>query len=243
MAIPAYAQEDQDLSQAASDPTAPLMNVQIQDSYSPSVYGTDGASQNYVQLRTAIPFRIGTQQNIFRATLPVFTDSPSGASGLSDTVLFDLLTFDESWGRWGAGVVGLIPTGAEGLSSEKWALGPAIGFTAPRGRLLWGAFNQNLFSFAGDEAFEDVDLSILQPILNYGLGNGWSVGASEMNVTWDWQAGDWASLPLGIKLNKMLRPGGQPMQVSASYEHNFADDAAVPEDLYSLSVKLLFPTY
>lgn len=232
--------QDQDLSQAASDPTAPLMNVQIQDSYAPSVYNVDG-SQNFIQLRTAIPFKLGGQQNIFRATLPIFTDTPSGATGLSDTVLFDLLTFDQTWGRWGVGAVGLIPTGAEGLSAEKWAIGPAIGFTAPKGKLLYGVFNQNLFSFAGDDDFEDVDVSILQPILNYSLGDGWSVGASEMNVTWDWQAGAWSSLPLGIKLNKLVRLGGSPVQVSASYEHNFAEDFAVPEDLYSISVKLLLP--
>jgi hypothetical protein len=68
----------QDLSQAANDPTAALMAFQLQNSYSPSITGTDGASQNFLQFRAAIPFEIGGLQNIFRVTLPYFTDTPSG---------------------------------------------------------------------------------------------------------------------------------------------------------------------
>ena len=84
------------LSQAANDPTAALMAFQLQNSYSPSVYNTGDASQNFLQFRAAIPFEIGGLQNIFRVTLPYFTDTPSGATGLTDMVLFDLITFDRS---------------------------------------------------------------------------------------------------------------------------------------------------
>lgn len=240
--VPAAAQDGGEaLGQAASDPTAPLMNLQFQNSYSPEVWTTDGASQNYVQFRTAIPFKLGDQQHILRLTLPAFTDTPSGATGISDTVIFDLLTFDQTWGRWGAGAVALLPTGAPGLSAEKWAIGPAIGFTAPRGKLLVGLFNQNLFSVAGDPDAPDIGLSTFQPILNWSLGDGWAVGTSEMNITWDWQQDDWTSLPLGVKLNKLVRFDGHPVQFFLSYEHNFADDHPVPADLFSISAKILMP--
>ena len=118
----------QNLSQAANDPTAPLTSLQFQDSYAPSVFNTGGASQNFLQFRAAIPFELGGTQNIFRVTLPYFTDTPSGNSGFSDLVLFDLVTFDRDWGRFGAGAVALLPTGADGLSAEKWGIGPAAGF-------------------------------------------------------------------------------------------------------------------
>jgi hypothetical protein len=229
------------LSQAANDPTAALTAYQLQNSYSPSVYNTGDASQNYLQFRAAIPFQIGGLQNIFRVTLPYFTDTPSGATGLTDMVLFDLVTFDRSWGRFGVGAVALVPTGSDGLSAEKWGLGPAAGFTAKNGKVLWGAFNQNIFSFAGDDDVPDVNVSILQPILSVGLGNGWSTGLSEMSVTYDWDKDDWVSLPLGVKLAKLQRFGTTPVQFTAQYEHNFADDQTVPEDLYSFTVKLLVP--
>ena len=241
-AVPSLAQDggDQNLSQAANDPTAPLMAFQLQDSYAPSVYGVDG-TQNFLQFRAAIPFELGGVQNIFRITLPYFTETPSGDSGLSDTVLFNLVTFDRDWGRFGLGAVALLPTGAEGLSAEKWGIGPAAGFTAKSGKLLWGAFNQNIFSVAGDDEMPDVNLSILQPIASLGLGNGWSTGLSEMSATYDWDQNDWISLPLGVKLAKLHRFGTTPVQFTAQIEHNFADDYAVPETLYSFTIKVLMP--
>lgn len=241
-AVPVRAQDggDQTLSQAANDPTAPLMAFQLQESYAPSVSGVDG-TQNFLQFRAAIPFELGGVQNIFRITLPYFTETPSGDSGLSDTVLFNLVTFDRNWGRFGVGAVALLPTGAEGLSAEKWGIGPAAGFTAKSGKLLWGAFNQNIFSFAGDDSMPDVNLSILQPIASFDLGNGWSTGLSEMSATYDWEENDWVSLPLGIKLTKLLRLGSTPVQFTAQVEHNFAEDYAVPENLFSFTIKVLLP--
>lgn len=233
--------ENESLSQAANDPTAALMAFQLQDSYSPSVYNTGGASQNFLQFRAAIPFEVWGLQNIFRLTLPYFTDTPSGNTGISDTVVFDLVTFDRSWGRFGVGAVGLIPTGTEGLSAEKWGLGPAVGFTAKSGKLLWGLFNQNVFSFAGNDDMPDVNTSIFQPIATVGLGDGWSTGLSEMSITYDWDRNAWVSLPLGVKLSKLHRFGTQPVQFTAQYEHNFAEDFTAPEDLYSFTVKFLVP--
>jgi hypothetical protein len=243
MAAPSLAQDagGENLAQAANDPTAPLMAFQLQDSYSPSVANTGGASQNFVQFRAAIPFELGGVQNIFRVTLPYFTETPSGNSGVSDMVLFDLVTFDRDWGRFGVGAVALLPTGAEGLSAEKWGIGPAAGFTAKNGKLLWGAFNQNIFSVAGNDDMPDVNVSILQPIASFGLGNGWSTGVSEMSATYDWDRNDWVSLPLGVKLAKLSRFSTTPVQFTAQYEHNFADDYTVPEDLYSFTIKVLMP--
>lgn len=240
---PLLAQETggQELSQAANDPTAALMAFQFQDSYSPSVYNTDGAAQNYLQFRAAIPYELGGMQNIFRVTLPTFTTTPSGKTGISDTVVFNLVTFNRSWGRFGVGAVGLLPTGRDGLSAEKWGIGPAFGFTAKRGKLLWGVFNQNIFSFAGDADMPSVNTTILQPIASIGLGNGWSAGLSEMSITYDWAKDDWVSLPLGVKLSKLHRFGSAPVQFTAQYEHNFADDYTVPEDLYSFTIKFLMP--
>ena len=148
-----------------------------------------------MQFRAAIPFELGGVQQIFRMKLPYFTETPSGNSGVSDMVLFDLVTFDR--GRFGVGAVALLPTGAEGLRAEKWGIGPAAGFTAKNGKLLWGAFNQNIFSVAGDDDMPDVNISILQPIASFGLADGWLTGLSEMSATHDWDKNDWVSLPLG----------------------------------------------
>jgi hypothetical protein len=192
----------QSLSEAANDPTASLMSLQIYDSYTTNFHKLSG-SANTVVFRPVIPFKLGDTNNILRITAPIITSNPILDSGLSDLTIFNLLVFNESWGRWGVGPVALIPTGGGNRGAEKWALGPAIGFTAMQGKLLWGLFNQNLFSFAGDSDRQNVNLSILQPILFYGLGNGWSIGNSEMSITYDWETSRFSSLPLVCQYNSI----------------------------------------
>ncbi len=232
----------QSLEQAASDPTASLMAVQVQNIYAGSYNVLNDESSNTILLRAAVPFAVGDLQNIARVTVPIVTDSPSGQSGLGDLVLFDLVKFEKSWGRWGIGPVLLMPTATDdALGAGKWAAGPALGFVARSHRLMWGAFNQNLFSFAGDGKRQDVDVSIVQPIVNYSLPDKWSIGTSEMNITYDWNEDDWTALPLGVRLAKLVKIGKLPVQFSGAYEYNFADAYVGPKWTMNLTVKFLFP--
>ena len=157
----AYAEEPdqvgQALDQAASDPTASLMNVQIQNVHTGDYHNLIGESGNAILLRSAVPFKTGSLNHIARATLPIATKRPSVERGLSDMVLFDLIVFNQSWGRWGLGPVMLFPTATDdALGAEKCAIGPAVGFVASSRKLPRGVFNQNLFSFAGDDDPEDM---------------------------------------------------------------------------------------
>ena len=86
----------QSLEQAASDPTASLMSVSVQDIYAGSYHQVDDESGNTLLLRSSVPFTTGSLEHIARATLPIVTDSPSGESGLSDLVLIDLIVFEKS---------------------------------------------------------------------------------------------------------------------------------------------------
>ena len=95
-------QAEQSLQQAASDPTAALMNVQVGDWYN-DYHNMSGDSANLISLRAAMPFKIGEQQHIMRVTVPVITDSPFIDSGVSDTTVFDLMTFDRQLGSLGRG--------------------------------------------------------------------------------------------------------------------------------------------
>ena len=231
----------QSLDQAASDPTASLMAFQLQGFHSYRLHNLDDETASRLQVRAAIPWELAGTSNIARLTLPYVTDTPGGAEGFADATIFNLTTFTQPWGRWGLGVVALLPTGEPDLSAEKWALGPAAGFTVQAGDLLWGAFNQNLFTVDGDPDKPDVNISTLQPIFNIGLGNGWSTGLSEMVFTYDHDAGEFVTLPLGAKLSKLARLGTTPLQVTGSYEHDFHDEGFGPADTLSVTVKLLLP--
>ncbi len=242
--IEASAQEapggGQSLEQAANDPTASLMAFQLQDFYSPSVHNADGAS-NIVQFRAAVPFTVAGYDNIARLTLPFVTENAAGPTGVSDTTIFNLVAFNRPWGRFGVGAVGLVPTGERGIGAGNWAIGPAAGFAARSEILLWGVFNQNLFGVAEQFEGPDLNISTLQPLLNYSLARGWSVGVSEMTFVYDWDSGEFTSLPLGAKASKLVRFGRTPVQFQGSYEHNFYDEGFGAEDAFGLTVKVLLP--
>ncbi len=239
---PVLAQEGggQSVSQAANDPTASLMSFQLQDNYSPNLYNNSGSS-NLLQFRAAIPFSWGGYNNIARITVPVITDSPSGKTGLSDMTIFNLVAFERDWGRFGVGAVALLPTGERGLGAGKYAIGPAFGFAARQEKLLWGLFNQNLFTVGDRFDGPDVNISTFQPLLNVSLGNGWSTGVSEMTFVYDWEQDKFTSLPLGVKLAKLTKIGKRPVQFQMNYERNFYDDGSGPEDTIGFTVKLLVP--
>ncbi|MFK7867760.1 MAG: hypothetical protein AB8B58_00825 [Roseobacter sp.] len=235
--------EEQDLASAANDPTASLMSFQLQDFYISDFHNLSGEAQNTLQFRAAIPYVIGKTPNIARLTLPYLTETPSENSGFGDATVFNLTVFNQPWGRWGLGAVALLPTGEGALSAKKWGLGPAAGFTAQAKWGLWGLFNQNIFTMAGDADRPDVNISTIQPILNVPLGNDWSIGFSDMTFVYDWDADKFTSLPLGFKVSKLTKPGrGRvPVQYQLSYERNFYDDGAAPRDTVGFTVKLLVP--
>lgn len=232
--------QDQSLSSQASDPTASLMSFQLQSFYAPDLHNSD-QDQNIVQFRAALPYQIGGVNNIARVTLPYVTDTASGAKGFQDITVFNLAAFDRSWGRFGVGAVALLPTGASDLSAEKWGIGPALGFVARPEWGLFGIFNQNIFTVAGDDDKPDVNISTLQPIVNVGLGNEWSAGTSDMTIAYDWEENEFTSLPLGVKVSKLTKLGSVPFQVQLSYERNFYDDRIGPKDTLGLTFKVLLP--
>ena len=97
----AQEQGGQSLGQAAEDPTASLMSLQIADWYTASFHKLDGEDANTVVLRPVIPFRTGCLNHILRATIPSITDSPARVTGLSDITLLTSL-FSTSNGGDGA---------------------------------------------------------------------------------------------------------------------------------------------
>ncbi len=216
------------------------MSFQLQDFYSPNLHNSS-ESQNVVQIRAAIPFTIGSINNIARLTLPYVTNNAAGRSGLGDMTLFDLATFNRPWGRFGVGAVALLPTGADGISAEKWGLGPAAGIVAQKQWGLLGLFNQNILTVGGDDTRPDVNISTVQPILSVPLGGGWSVGTSEMTFVYDWDRSEFTSLPLGIKISKLTKISDRPVQWQLSYERNFYDTGSGVRDTIGLTAKLLVP--
>jgi hypothetical protein len=229
------------LAAQATDPTAALMSFQLNDWYTPSFHGI-GGSANQVVFRTALPFELAGTHHIFRLTAPYVTSSPSGADGFADFTVFDLMTFDRNWGRFGIGVSGTLPTGADGLTLDKWTAGPALGFVnSSVKKVNWGLFAQTFFSYAGDDDAPDVGIINLQPVLSYQLGKGRSFSVGNSALVYDTERSRWSSLLVSVNYGFVVGWAGQKWRPNFEVGYDFKDDPGNQEWVLRAGVALLVP--
>jgi hypothetical protein len=227
----AFADQSEELARKAADPTASLMALNLRYTRIPSFHGLDGSAGSS-QFQAAIPFRAWETSNILRATVN-YTNSGPASEGLSDVTIFNLLVFDQPWGRLGAGPVAQLLPGRND-DSDTFAIGPAAGFVATSGRWTYGVFNQNLFG-------GDIGISSLQPVLAYQLGSGWALAAGDAQWTYDWDRSEFVNLPIGLQLSKVASIGGQSVKWSINPEYNLRNLQELPEWSIRLGFALLVP--
>jgi len=218
------------LTAQAGDPTAPIVQFQITDFFSPSVRHGDGALNEF-NLQPVIPIPASRRfplEQILRVTIPYLTTpDPDGDSGLGDVSLVDLFVPEpHPQDVLGIGLTLTAPTAAHtSLGSGKWQLGPAMTWVY-YGISGWqiGGILQNPISFAGDKDRDDVNTLLFQPIVNYLRGD-WYFGAGDFNVSYDWRAGE-LTLPLAFQVGKIQTIGRHHYNLSFEAEWT----TVVPED-------------
>lgn len=209
----------QEIANQANNPAAPLSLIQFRNILLPSVSGTDGATNGF-QIQPVLP--IGPFESFGFVQLVKMTmefptlPGPGGGTGFGDFQLFDLVTIKQSWGRWGFGPALVFPTASsEEFGAGKWQAGPAVALIYTNiENLTVGAVWQNPISYAGSPDRPDVNSLIITPTLTYNLKEGWFMGLSDYNWTFNWEDGGAATIPLGIQVGKVLSIGKQPFSAS-----------------------------
>lgn len=233
VSTPVAAQETaRDLSVEATDPTASLMSFNLIGDARMSYHGEDGGGFEF-RLQPVIPFTAFGAQNIFRIIVPYQMSGP-GAEGLKSVSLFDLVVFQESWGRWGVGPVALLSEGVSD-SETRFAIGPAVGAVGPvNDRLQVGVFNQNLIG-------QDFATSQFQPIIAYQLGDGWALSTGDLQFVYNWDGGEWVNVPFGFELGLVRSIAAQPFRFSVGPQWNLKNVEGVPESKINFRVTMLAP--
>jgi hypothetical protein len=230
-----------ELSAQATDPTASLMSFQLNDWYTANFHGIDD-SLNQVVFRAAIPFALGDTRHIFRITQPYVTSSPSGTTGFADTTIFDLMVFNQPWGRWGVGISGTLLTGQDGLTTDKWTAGPALGFVNSSDKQYnWGLFAQTFF--AGQDSAPGVGLVNLQPIFSYQPGAGRSLGLGNSALVYDFEKSRWASLMFSVNYGQVVSFWGEKWRPNVEIGYDFKDDFGNQRWVLRAGIVLLLPTH
>jgi len=117
--------------------------------------------------------------------------APVNQGGMGDLQVFDLLSFEQSWGRWGFGPALVFPAASHtALGAGKWQAGPAVGliYTGIKS-LTAGAIVQNPVSYAGSPNRPNVNNMFINPTFTFNLEHGWFVGLSDYNWTFNWEDG------------------------------------------------------
>lgn len=236
LALPATAisaQTAEELSVEATDPTAPLFQLNLIGDITPG-YNDANESGFALRFQPVIPFQVWGWNNIMRIQAPYQT-SGLGPEGLNQVTIFDLVLVEESWGRWGVGPVVQLAEGASDRDAQ-FGIGPAVGGVyGVNPDLSVGLFNQNLFG-------DDLATSAFQPVVAYQLGNGWALAAGDLQFVFDWHEGSFIQAPLGFQLGVVRPILGQPMRFFVNPQWNLVDHPGSFDSKILIGMTLIAPT-
>ena len=227
----------------ANNPASPLLQLQIQDGYSPTLDGTGshGKDDNLLLLRPVVPVpKLGDlPPEIIRLEVPIVT-TPDNRTNLGDISGFDLFFFSlgKEW-KVGFGPAFSFPTDTYHFAgSGKWALI----YSSPQGLLL-AALVQNPISFAGHRNAADLNTFSFEPFIVQTLPKGFFV---RFDPIWefDWTHGGAATVPLNIGFGRVFKIGPQAVNAYIQPEWNVVrpdDNRLVPRFTLRFAFNLLFP--
>ncbi|MEQ3709709.1 MAG: hypothetical protein ABNH38_16055 [Tateyamaria sp.] len=248
LAAPAFAQVGpniDDLAKELSNPGAAnaTLNFKLEyRTFDGDLPGADDQDSLTATFQPVFPFILENGNNlIFRPAFSYVLDQPiASPTGFSDLSQFGDIPYDllYSWNNngwtFGAGLVGLIPTGS-GISSDNWLLGPSALAVKTQDWGVWGFFPFHNEKVGGSGP--DVSITSLQYFLFYGLGNGWQIGTGP-TITYDWNADsdDAWTVPFGIQVAKTTAIGNQLIKLNAGIEKNvIAPDAFASDWKYTFT--------
>ena len=223
---------DEELAMKLSNPISDLVSVPFQFNWEQNV-GPDKQTRFILNLQPVMPFSLTPKLNmIARVIVPLVSQPPLFAGGTAASGVSDILTsffFSPNTGSsftWGAGPVISLPSTAEPtLGTEKWSAGPTVVALKQAGPWTVGALWNQVWSFSGNQARDDVNQMFVQPFFAYTTKKALTVTVQSESVG-NFNADDeqW-TIPINLQVSKVATFGTVP----ASYLVGFGGYAVHPE--------------
>ena len=242
------AADDVELANKLSNPISDLISVPIKLDWDTNIGKADADRSTYV-VQPVIPIGLNEKWNIISRTItPVYIDAESPVKGGGDdTGMGDILQSfffspkaptSSGW-VWGVGPALSLPTGDDGLTSDKFSIGPSLVVLKQANGWTYGALTNQLWSISGDDDAEDVSALFLQPFLAYTTKSA-TTFTLNTESSYDWKDNDW-TVPINATVSQLVRIGKQPVQFQLGYR-NYVES---PDDTFDwglrLQVTFLFP--
>jgi hypothetical protein len=246
------------LAQQSQNPIANLISVPLQNNTNFGV-GQFERTSNILNIQPVVPTAINDdwvlinrfiiplayQPELAQIPLPNGdTESIGNVIGLGDIIYQGFFSPRNSGSfTWGVGPILSFPTATdEILGSEQWGAGPALVGLVTSGPIVTGALVSQLWSYAGDDARQDVSLMTIQPFFNYNFDQGWYVTTSPV-ITANWQSepSEQWTVPIGGGFGRVFNLGRQPVNLSLSAYWNAVKPEGAADWTLRTQLTLLFP--
>ena len=244
----ASADDSAELAKKLQNPIAALISVPIKLDWDTNIGPADADHSTYI-IQPVIPFELNDKWNVISRTIvPVYIDaeSPVAGGGDSDGMGDIVQSFFFSpkaptaggW-IWGAGPAASLPTGDDGLTSDKFSVGPTAVVLKQHGGWTYGGLANQLWSVSGDDDAEDVSNIFLQPFVSYTTKTHTSISLNTES-SYNWETEEW-TVPINLTVSQLIRVGKQPISLQAGYR-NYVDSPNNAEDWgLRFQVTFLFP--
>jgi hypothetical protein len=243
------AQQDQaaELAKKAQNPVADLMIMPFQYNIDFGI-GPADATQQTLKFMPVIPFSLGPKWNLItRTIIPwIYAESPveggDDKSGLGDIQQSFFFTPKEPVGGWilGAGPIIMYPSASDdALGSEKWGAGPSVIMLQQKNGWTYGMLANHIWSFAGDENRQDVNVTFLQPFLAFTTKTYTTFSVNTESV-YDWGDSQW-TVPINVSIGQMIKIGKLPISLELGYRYYAEKPDNGPDWGLRFFVKFLFP--
>lgn len=240
----------EELAKKLANPIASLISVPFQLNYEQNIGSLDDGDRTTLNIQPVAPFSLNDDWNVIsRTILPIVSQSDiapglgsqSGIGDIVQSVFFSPKAATSSGWIWGAGPVFLIPTGSDTyLTADKWAAGPTAVALRQQGPWTYGALANHLWSFAGDDARQDLSNTFLQPFVSYTTPTGISYSL-QTESTYNWKDSQW-TVPVFAGAAKILRVGNQMLQVGGGLRYYAKSSPGGAEGLgIRINFVLLYP--
>lgn len=241
---------DAGLAQELTNPLADLITLPVQVNFDRDLGPADRGTRTVTNVQPVIPFSLSEEWNLIsRTIIPiVYQDDvlPGQGSqfGLGDvnlSLFFSPKAPTAGGVIWGVGPVMLLPTATDSLlGGRKWGAGPAGVVLTTRGSWTVGALANHVWSFAGDDARQDISNTFVQPFLAYTWPNAWTLSV-QSESSYNWKSEQW-SIPINVSVSKLVRIGRLPVSLAVGVGQWLESPAAGPEGIrFRLQANLVLP--
>ena len=247
------------LAGAATNPIANLIQLQMQDQYSPSSHNADGYS-NVAIIQPVVPIKLPWEKVpllVTRTTLPYITtprldddigDDIGRHKGFGDIVAqgYFLPKLETKGVAVGLGYNLTIPSAGDNdfVGSGKWSIGPgAVYLNLQTPSWQWGLLSYSSFSFADSNSDRSYVSNIsIQPVLVKHFSKGWYAALPDVPQSYDFRTDLW-TLAIGPRVGRVMKFGKQPVNLFGQVTYNPIDynDQVAPEWSFKVNLTLLFP--